>query len=64
MSLEIKDGTDAHSFIQQLNDGRDDFFITFIEILKDTKQIPITENLVMGDYLHGFLHRINNCIRK
>ncbi|MBN1864932.1 MAG: hypothetical protein JW808_08530, partial [Victivallales bacterium] len=27
-----KGGTDAHAFIQQLNDGRNDFFVTFIEV--------------------------------
>jgi glucose-6-phosphate isomerase len=30
-----KGGTDAHAYIQQLNDGRDDFFVTFVEVLKD-----------------------------
>ncbi|MBR2363573.1 MAG: glucose-6-phosphate isomerase, partial [Lentisphaeria bacterium] len=29
-----KGGTDAHAFIQQLNDGRDDFFVTFIEVME------------------------------
>lgn len=49
-----KGGTDAHAFIQQLNDGRDDFFVTFIEVLKDAMPIPLDENMKMGDYLHGF----------
>ena len=49
-----KGGTDAHAFIQQLNDGRDDFFVTFIEVLKDAMPIPLDENMQMGDYLHGF----------
>ncbi|HCE45711.1 MAG TPA: glucose-6-phosphate isomerase [Lentisphaeria bacterium] len=49
-----KGGTDAHAFIQQLNDGRNDFFVTFIEVLKDSMIIPITETISMGDYLHGF----------
>lgn len=50
-----KGGTDAHAFIQQLNDGRDDFFVTFIEILEDAAQLPI-DALPMGSYLHNFLH--------
>jgi glucose-6-phosphate isomerase len=49
-----KGGTDAHAFIQQLNDGRDDFFITFIEVLKDAASLPIADGFEMGDYLHGF----------
>ncbi|HBC86844.1 MAG TPA: glucose-6-phosphate isomerase [Lentisphaeria bacterium] len=49
-----KGGTDAHAFIQQLNDGRNDFFVTFIEVLKDSMIIPVTETIAMGDYLHGF----------
>lgn len=51
-----KGGTDAHAFIQQLNDGRDDFFATFIEVLQDPETLPVTGDLAMGDYLHGFLY--------
>ncbi|MEM4247742.1 MAG: glucose-6-phosphate isomerase [Candidatus Nanoarchaeia archaeon] len=50
-----KGGTDAHAFIQQLNDGRNDFFITFIEILRDSLIVPVEDKITMGDYLHGFL---------
>ncbi|MDD2404699.1 MAG: hypothetical protein PHV75_05525 [Victivallaceae bacterium] len=49
-----KGGTDAHAFIQQLNDGRDDFFVTFIEVLKNAMALPVEEGIEMGDYLHGF----------
>ena len=51
-----KGGTDAHAFIQQLNDGRDDFFATFIEVLRDADTIPLDGGLAMGDYLHGFMY--------
>ena len=51
-----KGGTDAHAFIQQLNDGRDDFFATFIEVLHDADNVPMSSDLNMGDYLHGFLY--------
>ncbi len=54
-----KGGTDAHAFIQQLNDGRDDFFATFIEVLKDAKKLPITSDTTMGGYLHGFLEGLS-----
>ncbi len=49
-----KGGTDAHAFIQQLNDGRDDFFVTFIEVLKNADNYEIANGVTMGDYLHGF----------
>ncbi len=49
-----KGGTDAHAYIQQLNDGRDDFFVTFVEILKDAAAYSMGDGMTMGDYLHGF----------
>ena len=58
-----KGGTDAHAFIQQLNDGRDDFFITFIEVLKDAMQLPIDGYTKMGDYLHGFMEGLSAALR-
>ena len=58
-----KGGTDAHAFIQQLNDGRNDFFITFIEVLKDSTPAPVSDGIDMGDYLHGFLTGLSNALR-
>ncbi len=58
-----KGGTDAHAFIQQLNDGRDDFFVTFIEILKDSARYSISGDVAMGDYLHGFLEGLSEALR-
>ncbi len=49
-----KGGTDAHAYIQQLNDGRDDFFVTFVELLKDAACYDMGDGMTMGDYLHGF----------
>lgn len=59
-----KGGTDAHAFIQQLNDGRDDFFATFIEVLEDAKAIEIENGKTFGDYLHGFLAGLDQALRK
>ena len=56
-------GTDAHAFIQQLNDGRNDFFVTFIEVLEDALPAPISKGIAMGDYLHGFLTGLSNALR-
>ncbi|MBR2373680.1 MAG: glucose-6-phosphate isomerase, partial [Lentisphaeria bacterium] len=58
-----KGGTDAHAFIQQLNDGRDDFFATFIEILADAQKIELGSNNTMGDYLHGFCAGLSAALR-
>lgn len=58
-----KGGTDAHAFIQQLNDGRNDFFITFIEVLEDALAAPVSTGIAMGDYLHGFLTGLSNALR-
>ena len=58
-----KGGTDAHAFIQQLNDGRDDFFATFIEVQKDAVKLPIDGNTGMGDYLHGFFEGLCAALR-
>ncbi len=57
-----KGGTDAHAFIQQLNDGRDDFFATFIEVLADAGKFPISGSVAMGDYLHGFLAGLTSAL--
>ncbi len=58
-----KGGTDAHAFIQQLNDGRDDFFVTFIEVLQDAMPLAIDETINMGDYLHGFQAGLSAALR-
>ena len=58
-----KGGTDAHAFIQQLNDGRDDFFATFIELLADAQKIDLGNGKVMGDYLHGFCAGLTEALR-
>ena len=58
-----KGGTDAHAFIQQLNDGRDDFFATFIEVQKDAAKLNIGNNTAMGDYLHGFFEGLCAALR-
>ncbi|MCP3968398.1 MAG: glucose-6-phosphate isomerase [Lentisphaerae bacterium] len=58
-----KGGTDAHAFIQQLNDGRDDFFITFIEVLQDDVILPIDESSSMGTFLHGFKEGLSAALR-
>ncbi|NNF05770.1 MAG: glucose-6-phosphate isomerase, partial [Candidatus Eisenbacteria bacterium] len=51
-----KGSTDQHAYVQQLRDGRSDFFVTFIEVLKDRlgESMKVEENVTAGDYLLGF----------
>ena len=55
--LGNKGSTDQHSYIQQLRDGLNDFFATFVEVLKDQSGNPVfTEpDATSGDFLEGFL---------
>ena len=48
-----KGSTDQHAYVQQLRDGIDNFFVTFIEVLND-KNSP-TSDTDAGDHLSGFL---------
>ena len=57
-----KGGTDAHAYIQQLNDGSNDFFITFIEVLENAAAYPLASGLDMGDYLHNFMQGLSNAL--
>jgi len=54
--LGNKGSTDQHSYIQQLRDGLNDFFATFIEVQNDQAGDPLfTEpDATSGDFLHGF----------
>jgi glucose-6-phosphate isomerase len=52
-----KGATDQHAYVQQLRDGIDNFFATFIEILKDRvsdNHFEVEPGVTSGDYLHGF----------
>ncbi len=54
--LGNKGATDQHSYIQQLRDGVNDFFATFIEVLRDEQKegIYVEKSVTSGDFLHGF----------
>ena len=49
-----KGSTDQHAYVQQLRDGVDNFFVTFIEALKDSQDIPEINGERPGDFLDGF----------
>lgn len=51
-----KGSTDQHAYVQQLRDGVNNFFVTFIEVLKDRvgNSINVEPDVTSGDYLQGF----------
>ncbi|MGB5135890.1 MAG: glucose-6-phosphate isomerase [Prochlorococcaceae cyanobacterium] len=50
-----KGSTDQHAYVQQLRDGIDNFFVTFIEVLEDAGDLPAIQGERPGDVLEGFL---------
>ncbi len=52
-----KGSTDQHSYVQQLREGILNFFVVFIEILKDRKDksMMVEPEVTSGDFLQGFL---------
>jgi len=59
-----KGSTDQHAYVQQLRDGRNDFFVTFIEVLRDdagstagknAAPLEVEPGVTLGDYLAGFM---------
>jgi glucose-6-phosphate isomerase len=51
-----KGSTDQHAYVQQLREGVNNFFVTFIEVLKDRagSSIEVEPGVTAGDYLLGF----------
>src|SRR5260221_5050862 len=56
MVLGNKGSTDQHSYVQQLRDGLNNFFVTFIEVLRDRQGTSpmVDPSVTSGDYLEGF----------
>ena len=52
-----KGSTDQHAYVQQLREGVNNFFLTFIEVLQDRTGdfVEIEPGITSGDYLKGFL---------
>ena len=51
-----KGSTDQHAYVQQLRDGVNNFFVTFIRVLESGGSAHEVEpGVTAGDYLHGFL---------
>lgn len=51
-----KGSTDQHAYVQQLREGIPNFFVTFIEVLKDRQgpSLEVEPETTSGDCLHGF----------
>ncbi|MGE9268072.1 MAG: glucose-6-phosphate isomerase [Verrucomicrobiales bacterium] len=52
-----KGSTDQHAYVQQLRDGLNNFFATFLEVRKgrEEKSITVDGDNTCADYLQGFL---------
>jgi glucose-6-phosphate isomerase len=51
-----KGSTDQHAYVQQLRDGVNNFFVTFIRVLESGGSAhEVGPGVTAGDYLHGFL---------
>jgi len=61
-----KGSTDQHAYVQQLRDGTSDFFVTFIEVLRDRdgSSIEVEDGVTSGDYLSGFLQGTRRALQE
>ena len=51
-----KGSTDQHAYVQQLRDGLDNFFVTFIEVRRCVNDdVEVEPGFTAGDYLQGFM---------
>jgi glucose-6-phosphate isomerase len=55
-----KGSTDQHAYVQQLRDGIDNFFVTFVRVLRPggasgRASLEVEPGVTSGDYLDGFL---------
>jgi glucose-6-phosphate isomerase len=52
-----KGSTDQHAYVQQLRDGRHDFFALFVQVLDDQSCVDreVAPGANVGDFLQGFL---------
>ena len=59
-----KGSTDQHAFVQQLRDGRDDFFVNFVAVLESRagESMEVEPGITAGDYLIGFMMGTRNAL--
>jgi glucose-6-phosphate isomerase len=61
-----KGSTDQHAYVQQLRDGVNNFFVTFIEVRRATAGVPfeVEPGVTAGDYLQGFLRGTRSALHE
>ncbi len=61
-----KGSTDQHAYVQQLRDGVNNFFATFIEVRRATSgpSLEVDPDITSGDYLQGFLRGTRSALHE
>jgi glucose-6-phosphate isomerase len=61
-----KGTTDQHAYVQQLRDGVNNFFATFIEVLHDQEgpSLEVEPGITSGDFLSAFLSGTRNALHE
>ncbi|MGC1453679.1 MAG: glucose-6-phosphate isomerase [Nitrospirota bacterium] len=61
-----KGTTDQHAYVQQLRDGVNNFFATFVEVLYDREgsSLEVEPGITSGDYLSAFLHGTRSALHE
>ncbi|MBE2205788.1 MAG: glucose-6-phosphate isomerase [Chthoniobacterales bacterium] len=61
-----KGSTDQHAYVQQLRDGVNNFFVTFIEVRKASSSTPaeVEPGVTAGDFLQGFLRGTRSALHE
>lgn len=59
-----KGSSDQHSYFQQLRDGPDDFFVTFVHVRSDRagQSVEVAPGLTLGDHLFGHLEATRDAL--
>lgn len=59
-----KGATDQHAYVQQLREGLNNFFVTFIGVLHDhdNPSVEVEPGVTSGDYLHAYLQGTRNAL--
>ncbi len=61
-----KGSTDQHAYVQQLRDGVNNFFVTFVEVQKGSAEpeIEVEPGVTSSDYLQGFLRGTRSALHE
>ena len=61
-----KGSTDQHAYVQQLRDGVNNFFVTFVEVQKGSQggELEVEPGVISADYLQGFLRGTRSALHE